>query len=82
MVAAFNLSFVTSKSGQLTAFFLSQAVDPEILVLSLWALPPVILTLWLGIRLRKRFDAEGYKGLLRAALWVIAGLLILDWAWG
>jgi len=50
--------------------------------LSLWALPPVILTLWLGIRLRKRFNPEGYQGLLRVALWVIAGLLILDWARG
>jgi len=81
MVAAFNLSFVTSKSGQLTTFFLNQAADPETLTLSLWALPPVILSLWIGIRLRKRVDPDAYKGLLRIALWVIACLLILDWTW-
>jgi uncharacterized membrane protein YfcA len=80
MVAAFNLSFVTSKSGQLTAFFLNGAVDPGTLTLSLWALPPVILSLWIGIKLRKRIDPDAYKGLLRYALWAIALLLIFDWA--
>jgi len=49
--------------------------------LSLWVLPFVILSLWIGIRLRKRIDPDAYKGLLRIALWVIACLLILDWAW-
>ena len=82
MVAAFNLSFVTSKSGQLTAFFANGAIDPDIMVLSLWALPPVVLSLWLGIRLRKRIDPQAYKGLLRYALWAIAFLLIFDWARG
>jgi len=80
MVAAFNLSFVTSKTGQLGAFFINQAVELETLALSLWALPPVVLSLWIGIRLRKRIDPDAYKGLLRAALWIIACLLIVDWA--
>jgi len=82
MVAAFNLSFVTSKTGQLTTFYANGAVDPAILTLSLWALPPVTLSLWVGIRLRKRIDPQAYKGLLRYALWAIAFLLILDWIRG
>ena len=81
MVATFNLSFLTSKSGQIAGFVANQAFTAEALSLSLWTLPPVLLSLWLGIRLRKRIDLQTYERMLRYALWVIAFLLIGQWFW-
>jgi len=78
MVATFNLSFLTSKTGQIVGFAVNGAFDPEMLGLSLLALPLVLLSLWLGIRLRRRIHLETYRRLLRYALWLIAFLLIGD----
>jgi uncharacterized membrane protein YfcA len=82
MVATFNLTFLFSKSGQIAGFLSENAFTVQALETSLWALPVVLLSLWLGIRLRKRFDITSYERLLRYALWVIALLLITDWAVG
>mgnify|MGYP001546951681 CR=1 FL=1 len=79
MVATFNLSFITSKSGQIIGFLVKDAFTAEAVKLTLWALPPVLLSLWAGIRLRKRVDVDTYKRLLRYSLWVIAVLLVGDW---
>jgi uncharacterized membrane protein YfcA len=81
MVATFNLSFLTSKSGQIVGFAVNRAFDTKILALSLLALPLVLLSLWLGMRLRRRLHVEIYRRLLRYALWVIAFLLIADSVW-
>ncbi|WP_295882801.1 sulfite exporter TauE/SafE family protein [uncultured Thiohalocapsa sp.] len=78
MVAAFNLSFVTSKSGQLLGFAWRDALDPGLMLQSLWALPGVLLALWLGIRLRRRIRPEHYRRLLRLGLWGLAAALVLD----
>ncbi len=82
MVATFNLSFLTSKSGQIAGFVVNGAFDREILIASLQVLPLVLLSLWLGIRLRRRIDIGTYRRLLRYSLWVIAFLLIADSAIG
>ena len=79
MVATFNLSFITSKSGQIIGFLVKDAFTAEAVKLTLWALPPVLLSLWAGIRLRRRVDVDTYKRLLRYSLWVIAVLLVGDW---
>ena len=79
MVATFNLSFITSKSGQLVGFTLGGGLDGQILLQSVLALPVVLASLWLGIRLRRRIDHESYRRLLRYGLWLMAGILILDW---
>ena len=79
MVATFNLSFITSKTGQIAGFVSKNAFTAEALELTLWALPPVLLSLWLGMRLRKRIDLETYRKVLKVALWVIAALLVGDW---
>jgi uncharacterized membrane protein YfcA len=79
MVAAFNLSFITSKSGQILGFALKGAFDPTVLEQSLLVLPLVLASLWLGIRLRRRIHLETYRRLLRYSLWVIALVLIGDW---
>jgi uncharacterized membrane protein YfcA len=81
MVAAFNLSFLTSKSGQIAGFVINGAFDPGVLKLSLLVLPLVLLSLWLGIRLRRRIHLDTYRRLLRYSLWAISFLLIADWIW-
>ena len=79
MVATFNLSFLTSKTGQIAGFIANDAFTREALVLTAWALPPVLLSLWIGIRVRRRIDQASYKRVLKIALWVITVLLIVDW---
>jgi uncharacterized membrane protein YfcA len=78
MVATFNLSFITSKSGQLTGFALQDALNPTIIDLALLALPAVLAVLWIGIRVRRRLDQGTYRRWLNRALWAIATVLILD----
>jgi uncharacterized membrane protein YfcA len=82
MVATFNLTFLFSKSGQITGFLTEDAFTMQALETTLWALPLVVLALWLGIQLRKRFEIAGFERLLRYALWTIALLLVTDWALG
>ena len=78
MVAAFNLSFVTSKTGQLIGFTANGALDSAVLSQALWALPLILAVLWAGILLRRRIHPEGYRTLLRSGLWVMAAALIWD----
>jgi hypothetical protein len=78
MVAAFNLTFLFSKSGQILGYVFKNAFTLEALRLSAIAIVPVLLSLWFGIRIRKQVDQETYKRVLRLALWVIAFLLIID----
>jgi hypothetical protein len=78
MVATFNLSFITSKSGQILGFVSHGAFDLEIVGLTLLALPLILGALWLGIGIRKRVDVETYRGMLRAALWVISIAILID----
>jgi uncharacterized membrane protein YfcA len=76
MVAAFNLSFITSKSGQLIGFTLNGALDTAVVSQALWALPLILAVLWAGIRLRRRIHPEHYRRLLRLGLWAMAVALI------
>jgi hypothetical protein len=78
MVAAFNLSFITSKTGQLIGFTLNDALDINVLTQALWALPLVLGALWIGMVLRRRIHPEHYRKLLRFGLWVMAAALIWD----
>jgi len=79
MVATFNLSFLTSKSGQIIGFVANGAFDPDVLESMLWVVPLVLISLGLGIRLRRRINQETYRRGLRYALWVIALALIAEW---
>jgi uncharacterized membrane protein YfcA len=78
MVAAFNLSFISSKTGQLIGFTLNDALDVAVLTQAAWALPLVLGALWIGIALRRRIHPEQYRKLLRFGLWVMAAALIGD----
>jgi uncharacterized membrane protein YfcA len=78
MVATFNLSFILSKSGQIAGFASQGAFTGDPVRLSLWVLPVVLAVLWLGIRLRRRLASATYRRLLKAALWVISAVLLMD----
>ena len=78
MVATFNLSFITSKSGQLMSFAVGDALDPSVIRLALIALPLVLLALWIGIRLRRRLHQDVYRVWLRRGLWVIVVALLVQ----
>jgi len=80
MVATFNICFLFSKSGQLIGFTANDALDPATIEASLWSLPFAVLCLWLGIWTRRRIDVKTYRRLLRVALWLIAAVLVGDWA--
>jgi len=78
MVATFNLSFITSKSGQILGFVSQGAFDLDVVRLAVISLPLILAALWLGIRLRRRVDMETYRGMLRGSLWVISLGILLD----
>jgi uncharacterized membrane protein YfcA len=78
MVATFNLSFITSKSGQILGFVSQGAFDLQVAGLAMACLPLILGALWLGIRVRKKVDMQTYRGMLRAALWVISIGILLD----
>ena len=46
--------------------------------LALACLPLIQGALWLGIRVRKKVDMHTYRGMMRAALWVISVGILLD----
>lgn len=79
MVATFNMSFLTSKTGQIVGFIANDAFDFDVVSLTLWMVPVVLLSLWLGVRIRRRINLETYTRLLRYVLWLIATALVADW---
>lgn len=82
MVATFNMSFLTSKSGQILGFIGNDAFDLAVVKTTAILIPAVLLSLWLGMRLRRRIAMDQYKRVLRGFLWLTAVWLIGDWLWG
>jgi uncharacterized membrane protein YfcA len=82
MVATFNLSFLTSKSGQILGYVSNGAFDLEVVRTTAVLIPLVLLSLWLGMQVRKRFAMEQYKRVLRGFLWLASVWLIGDWLFG
>lgn len=81
MVAIFNLSFLTSKSGQILGFISRGAFDLSVVKVAVLALPLILAALWVGIRVRRGVDTEQYRDMLRAALWIISIAIIIDLIW-
>lgn len=81
IVAVFNFSFVTSKLGQIGGFISQQAFTWDTLKLALLMMPPVLMSLWLGIKLRKKLTGDLYLRLLRLALWGMSLALLADFLW-
>lgn len=82
MVATFNLTFLTSKSGQIFGFINNGAFDLQVVYTTAVLIPLVLLSLWAGIRVRRRFHMDQYKRVLRGFLWLTSVGLIADWLWG
>jgi hypothetical protein len=79
LVPVFNLTFLTSKIGQLGTFAVSGAVTPGLAITWLPLIGVAIAFLWIGIRVRKRSDTQAYARWLKIALWIIAALLIVQY---
>jgi uncharacterized membrane protein YfcA len=71
-------SFLISKSGQIAGFIANDAFDWQIVKTTIWALPVILMVLWLGMRLRKKLNVQTYLKLLRLSLWLIALVLMVD----
>lgn len=82
MVATFNMTFLTSKSGQILGFINNGAFDLTVVWTTAILIPLILFSLWLGMQVRRRFPVDQYKRFLRAFLWLTAAGLIGDWLWG
>lgn len=80
MVQALNFVFLASKLVQLGGLVASGTLPPQ----SVAALSPLILAavvpLFLGMRIRDRFDVATYRRALRVFLWIAAAMLFARWA--
>jgi hypothetical protein len=78
MVSVFNFSFLVSKSGQILGFIANDALDWNVVKITIWVLPLILLTLWFGMRLRRKLNLKTYQKLLRTSLWLIAIVILID----
>ena len=81
MVQALNICFLTGKSTQFATLAYAGGVT-----MTQWAmtLPLAVIAAAgavYGIRIRNRIDASTYRRWLRGALWVIAGILVAQYAY-
>ncbi|HEY5790271.1 MAG TPA: sulfite exporter TauE/SafE family protein [Gammaproteobacteria bacterium] len=81
-VQLFNLCFLTGKLVQLAAFGVAGLLVPALLGNGALLALVGIGALYLGMRLRARIDAAGYRRWLRRALAAIAVLLVLQFGLG
>jgi uncharacterized protein len=80
MVQTLNLCFSMGKAAQTATWAASGALTP-----ATWAAigaltVPAVGALFAGMRVRSRIDAATYRRWLRGALWVMAALLLLQFA--
>jgi uncharacterized protein len=76
MVQALNLCFTAGKGTQVATWAAAGAMTPALwMAVAAFAVPSVA-ALFVGMRVRSRIDAATYRRWLRAALWVMALLLI------
>ena len=82
MVQVFNLCFLAGKLSQTGVFALHGLLDAQLiligLLLALWA----ALTLRIGVAIRDRIPTDVYKRVVRGLLWVLAFVLIIQFALG
>jgi uncharacterized protein len=76
MVQALNLCFTAGKGTQVATWASAGAMSPALWMAVGAFTVPSVAALFVGMRVRNRIDAATYRRLLRAALWVMALLLI------
>jgi uncharacterized membrane protein YfcA len=84
MVQVFNLCFLAGKTAQIVTFGYSGVLTFSLIAATLPLAAGAAATLFLGMRIRGRVDAETYRGWLRKVLVVIALVLIgqfVGWFW-
>lgn len=80
MVQALNLCFLVGKSTQVATWALSGAMTPALWLFVGALTVPAVAALFVGMRVRSRIDAATYRRWLRAALWAMAALLVIQFA--
>jgi uncharacterized protein len=76
MVPVFNVTFLASKSAQILTYSAAGLLRPNIVLSAIPITLVASLFLWWGMRVRRRTDTAIYRVWLRAALWVVALLLV------
>jgi uncharacterized protein len=76
MVQALNLCFTAGKGTQVATWAASGGMTPALWMAVAAFTVPSVAALFIGMRVRSRIDAATYRRWLRAALWVMAALLI------
>ncbi|HYG55046.1 MAG TPA: TSUP family transporter [Burkholderiales bacterium] len=76
MVQALNWCFAFGKGTQVATWAASGALPRDAWLLIGGLTVPAVIALYAGMRVRDRIDAQTYRRWLRAALWVMAGLLL------
>lgn len=77
MILLFNINFFTGKLTQSLLLSQQNIKDIElILPASLWLVPAALAALYLGTRLRTYINEDRYLKILRAVLWLMAGILV------
>lgn len=78
LVQALNLAFLLGKSTQAVTFGVLGVLTPSLLLLSLPLGVLALVGLRSGMWLRDRFSPDAYRGWLRGLLWLLAGLLVVQ----
>lgn len=82
MVQSLNLSFLAGKAAQAGTFAVSGYLHPSIWAISMSLALVAAIALWAGIALRQRIDADTYRRWLRNMLFIVAALLVVEFAAG
>lgn len=82
LVQILNLCFLAGKAAQIGTFALFGYLGWDRVLASLILALIAGSTLWIGTLLRRRLDADSYRRWLRKALFVIAGVLIVQFLVG
>lgn len=79
VVQAVNFSFIFSNGSRVATWAASGAMPPATWIFAVALIVPAVAALFAGMRVRERIDAVTYRKWLRGALWVMAGLLVLQY---
>lgn len=80
IVQTLNLCFSVGKGAQTATWAMSGEISPETWLVIGALVVPAVAALFAGMRLRDRIDAQTYRRWLRAALWIMALLLLAQFS--
>ena len=78
MVQVFNLCFLAGKTAQVGAFAFSGFLTAPMLVATLPFAAVAAVALLVGMRIRDRVEGDAYRRWLRRVLWVMVGVLTVQ----